>query len=301
MGLLLVATGLLALGTAALVGVFYTVPEFEDFRAPFFWGDPEQREFHPIAEGLFKIDLPWHLTPFHEENLDLFLLKSKGGWCLSDAGGYNTWIHKHATTLVEAVKRTIGNDPLTYVLLTHGHIDHVGALSLLLELYPNMKVVIHEAEGPYMEGHKLYFSVEGRSLQLKALHFLEAVPQKQFQMTKDRMILLEGQEGSLKTIGIPEMTWSFTPGHSPGHVVYKHHSGILLGGDFADVLKVDGRHALKVMCPVTCDLDTAKKSICKIAQDLDYSRIQPYHDSWKTGYTKAELLPLANSYAGCAL
>ncbi len=29
MGLLLVATGLLALGTAALVGVFYTVPEFE--------------------------------------------------------------------------------------------------------------------------------------------------------------------------------------------------------------------------------------------------------------------------------
>ena len=45
-----------------------------------------------------------------------------------------------------------------------------------------MKVVIHEAEGPYMEGHKLYFSVEGRSLQLKALHFLEAVPQNQFQV-----------------------------------------------------------------------------------------------------------------------
>lgn len=66
--------------------------------------------------------------------------------------------------------------------VTHGHIDHVGALSLLLELYPNMKVVIHEAEGPYMEGHKLYFSVEGRSLHLKALHFLEAVPQKQFQV-----------------------------------------------------------------------------------------------------------------------
>jgi len=34
----------------------------------------------------------------------------------SDAGGYDTWIHKHATALVEAVKRTIGNDPLTYVL-----------------------------------------------------------------------------------------------------------------------------------------------------------------------------------------
>ena len=34
----------------------------------------------------------------------------------SDAGGYDTWIHKHATALVEAVRRTIGTDPLQYVL-----------------------------------------------------------------------------------------------------------------------------------------------------------------------------------------
>ena len=76
--------------------------------------------------------------------------------------------------------------------VTHGHIDHVGALSLLLEQYPHMKVVIHEEEGPYMQGQKLYFSVEGRSMQLKALHFLEAVPGKQFQVLKTVSMALHG-------------------------------------------------------------------------------------------------------------
>lgn len=300
MALLLFTSALLVLSTGVLLGMFYTVPEIADFRAPVYWGVPEKRDFQPIADGLWKIDLPWHLTPFHEENLDLFLLKSKGGWCLSDAGGYDTWIHKHATALVQALKRTIGEDPLTYVLLTHGHLDHVGALPLLLKLYPDMKVVIHEAEGPYLQGLKKYFSKDGLSLQMRALHFLKVVPGTEFQMTKDRMLFLEGQDGSLKSIGVPEMTYSFTPGHSPGHVVYKHTSGILLGGDFADVLKTDGKHTLKVMCPVTCDIRVAKQSVCKIAKDLNYTRILPYHDSWKTGYTKAELLPLAKSYAGCA-
>ena len=118
-------------------------------------------------------------------------------------------------------------------------------------------------------------------------------------MSKDRLTLLEGEEGSLKALGVPEMTWSFTPGHSPGHVVYQHKSGILLGGDFADVLKINGKHELKVMCPSTCDLALAKSSICKIAQDLRYDRILPYHDSWKTGYTQPELLPYAKAYANC--
>ena len=110
MGFLTLTAGLLTVAAAVFVGIFYSVPEFEgthtspthqpilalmiharsttasssaaDFRAPTFWGIPDKRDFQPIAEGLWKIDLPWHLTPFHEENLDLFLLKSQGGWCL---------------------------------------------------------------------------------------------------------------------------------------------------------------------------------------------------------------------------
>lgn len=119
------------------------------------------------------------------------------------------------------------------------------------------------------------------------------------QMTRDRLILLHGSSGSLKSIGVPEFTWDFTPGHSPGHVVYTHTSGIMLGGDFADVLDRGGP-VLKVVCGTTCNLTLAKNSICKIAKDLQWNKILPYHDTFKKGYTKEELLPLAESYARCA-
>ena len=53
-----------------------------DFHAGLWSGTQEQRDFTLVTDGLWKIDLPWHLTPFHEESLDLFLLQSKAGWCL---------------------------------------------------------------------------------------------------------------------------------------------------------------------------------------------------------------------------
>ena len=118
------------------------------------------------------------------------------------------------------------------------------------------------------------------------------------QMSRERLITLKGVKGSLKSIGVPELSFDFTPGHSPGHVVYTHVTGIMLGGDFADVLDSNGP-TLKVVCGTTCNMTTAKRSICKIANQLQWSKIIPYHDAFKTGYSKKELQPLALSYAGC--
>ena len=72
----------LAILVALFVGIAYFVPELEDFRSPLYLGFSEKKSFDQVAEGLFKNDLPWHMTPFHEEVLDIFLIKSKGGWCL---------------------------------------------------------------------------------------------------------------------------------------------------------------------------------------------------------------------------
>lgn len=118
-------------------------------------------------------------------------------------------------------------------------------------------------------------------------------------MEKQRLLQMKGSSGSLKFIGIPDVTWTHTPGHSPGHVVFQHKSGLLLGGDFADVLQTNGSPYLKTMCGRTCDLSVAKQSVCQIAHEMEFSAILPYHDSLKKGYTKSELGPMAKEYAGC--
>lgn len=119
-------------------------------------------------------------------------------------------------------------------------------------------------------------------------------------MAKERLITLKGKKGDLSSLGVPEMSWVHTPGHSPGHAIFQHSSGNMLAGDFADVLNVNGSGELKVMCSATCDLAVAKKSICHIVRDLKYSRILPYHDAFKVGYSKSEMLPMAEAYAHCS-
>ncbi len=36
--------------------------------------------------------------------------------------------------------------------VTHGHIDHVGALASLLKAYPDLQVIFHEKEAPFLTG-----------------------------------------------------------------------------------------------------------------------------------------------------
>ena len=38
------------------------------------------------------------------------------------------------------------------VAVTHGHIDHVGSLPSILKAYPDVQVVMHEAEAPFLTG-----------------------------------------------------------------------------------------------------------------------------------------------------
>ena len=119
------------------------------------------------------------------------------------------------------------------------------------------------------------------------------------QMNKLRLLQMRGSSGSLEFMGVPEVSWTHTPGHSPGHVVFHHKSGMLLGGDFADVLQTNGSPYLKTMCGRTCNISVAKQSVCQIANGMEFSTILPFHDSLKKGYTRSELRPLAKAYAGC--
>lgn len=108
----------------------------------------------------------------------------------------------------------LGKGPLRRILLTHGHMDHVGAIPSILASR-DVPVFAHPIELPYMEGDRAY---PRRS---KAVE----------QLRKGTARALEVSAfNPLPNVG--RLTPYHTPGHSPGHVVYfDAEERILLGGD----------------------------------------------------------------------
>ncbi|AFQ42972.1 MBL fold metallo-hydrolase [Desulfosporosinus meridiei] len=98
-----------------------------------------------------------------------------------------------------------------YILLTHGHIDHIGAVDELRELLGNVKVGIHEGDaGMLTDGKKNLSSYFGPGLTLK----------------KADLLLSDGQE---LMIGKEQLKVIATPGHSPGSVCFLCSDGLISG------------------------------------------------------------------------
>ncbi len=66
--------------------------------------------------------------------------------------------------------------------VSHGHLDHVGALPKLLQMYPDLKVVIHEAESEHLTGLEGYFYKQDQSAQLKFLTWIKLLPASEFKV-----------------------------------------------------------------------------------------------------------------------
>ena len=76
--------------------------------------------------------------------------------------------------LLNGLDNTLGsNGKLRRLLLTHGHIDHIGAIKALVARYPDIQVAFHEGEAPYVTGgqHALmsHVTVHDCTLLLSAL------------------------------------------------------------------------------------------------------------------------------------
>lgn len=98
-----------------------------------------------------------------------------------------------------------------YILLTHGHVDHIGAVDELRELLGNVEVGIHADDaGMLTDGRKNLSGYFGPGLVLK----------------KADLLLQDGQEIILGNQRIKVIS---TPGHSPGSTCFLCTDGLISG------------------------------------------------------------------------
>lgn len=121
-----------------------------------------------------------------------------------DPGGYNP-------VLTKTVKEN--NIDIEYIMLTHGHSDHICGVKEHLADFPNAKVVAHTDEKQMLSDVKFNFSAE-------------------FGMpyTVDADIYVN--DGDELSVGNINLKFFHTPGHSPGGMcIYAEKENVLFSGD----------------------------------------------------------------------
>ncbi|MGE7919589.1 MBL fold metallo-hydrolase [Viridibacillus sp. NPDC093762] len=117
--------------------------------------------------------------------------------------------------IIDAAK-SIGK-PITRIVLTHAHNDHIGALDALKELLPNAQVSISSRDALLLDGNSTLLPNE------KKTPIRGGVPKNI--KTKPDLLLENGDRiGSLEVIA--------TPGHTPGSItLFDSRNRSLIAGD----------------------------------------------------------------------
>jgi len=151
---------------------------------------------------------------------------------------------------------------LSIIIITHHHIDHTGNISELKNL-SSAQVAVHEADADFVSGRihrplpKGGFGLLYRFMGL----FLKST------VVAPDIRLKDGDT-------IAGLTCIHTPGHTPGSIcLLDPLSKVLFVGD---ILRFDGRNTSGPPSQFTMDMDSAKRSISRLAS-LDFDILLSGH------------------------
>jgi len=170
----------------------------------------------------------------------IFFGKPNEKWVLIDAG-----VPQSAHNIIAAAEKRFGKGAKPeYIVLTHGHFDHVGSLVALLEKWGDIPVYAHPYEFPYLTGKEKYpepdSTVEGAGLLAKMTF---AYPEDSIDITP----VLNELPHDNSIPGMPGWQWVHTPGHSPGHTsFFREQDSLLIAGDAFITVQQDSLYKVLV-------------------------------------------------------
>lgn len=197
-------------------------------------------------------------------------------WMLVDTG-----LAHSSKAILEEAHRLYGEDcPPQAIILTHGHFDHVGAVTELSDHW-KVPVYAHKLELPYLTGKKDYPPADPTVSE-------GLVAEMSFLFPHDGIDLghrIHALPNNGTVPGMPEWKWIHTPGHTPGHIsLFRDADKVLIAGDAITTIKQES--LLSVLTQkqelngppayFTPDWDDAEKSV-KALRDLKPSLIITSH------------------------
>ncbi len=198
---------------------------------------PAEDKVFEVAKGVFwaRIPMPWAL-----DHINIYLIDDGDSWTVIDTGVYgdfsiNTW------EILEA--KVLGGKPVSRVIATHLHPDHVGMAGWLVDRY---EASLYMSQAEYLTALTLWLSASAEvpDYQLRFLFQAgvsrekeEAIKQAGFGMFKAVVHELPGsftrlEDGTELVIGGRRWRVVIGRGHSPEHVcLYCLDEPLLIAGD----------------------------------------------------------------------